>query len=140
MDREWGSQIVHVCPQGRRGVKKPQKTVHMVCRWRPLINVLAYKFISLFLTIQREPFWIFFSNSIKFCIAMMVITKYYNVNCNLRFPETLVNKIVSPKQVKTKESILIRNSYVLEIQKLSTYPFVDLRIYGHFFLALICNN
>ena len=27
-----GSQNVHVCPQGGRGVKKTQKTVHMVCR------------------------------------------------------------------------------------------------------------
>ena len=38
MDREGGSQNVHVGSQGGRGVKKTQKIVHMVCRW-PLLGV-----------------------------------------------------------------------------------------------------
>ena len=108
MDRVGGSQNVHVCPQGGRGgSKKPKKLSTWFVDGGPLYMYLHIcKFISLFLTIERKTFRIFFSNLIKFCIVMMVITKYYNVNCNLRFPETLANKIVSPKQVKTKESIL----------------------------------
>ena len=96
MDREGGSQNVHVCPQGGRGggVKKTQKTVHMLCRW-PLITNISKCRIKI-LKGKKVRIYSLFSNTF-WLIAVSFLVFFSEICCclTLKWDQIVGNDVSS---------------------------------------------